>query len=180
MTWTSSATLPAWASQPDATYAIQATATDKAGNTFTGNAVSFTLDDSGPILASVTTPAGGSVLRTATVPATFGGNVADNGGSGGVGLNANSTTFTLQSSIGNLYWNGLSWQATPFALAATNIATTGGAVTTWTSNATLPTWSSQPDAVYTIQATATDLAGDSFTGSAASFTLDNTGPSSPR
>ncbi len=94
-TWTSSASLPVWAaSQSDAVYTIQATATDRDGNTFSGTAVSFTLDDTGPVTASVTTPAGGSSFRAATVPAAFSGIVADN--SGGVGLYANSTTFTLQ------------------------------------------------------------------------------------
>src|SRR5207248_923116 len=83
--WTSSATMPTWASQSDGTYTVQATATDQAGNTFTGTAVSFTLDNTSPTTASVTTPAGGSLFRTATVPATFSGSVADN--TGGVGLN---------------------------------------------------------------------------------------------
>src|SRR5205823_2487139 len=94
-TWTSNATLPSWASQADSTYTVQATATDAVGNTFTGTAVSFTLDSTAPATASVTTPAGGSSFRAASVPASFSGSVADN--SSGVGLNANSTTFTLDS-----------------------------------------------------------------------------------
>src|SRR5439155_11207059 len=98
-TWPSSAALPAWASQADGTYTVQATATDAVGNTFTGTAVSFTLDSSAPATASVTTPAGGSSFRASTVPASFSGSVADN--SGGVGLNANSTTFTLKRSTDN-------------------------------------------------------------------------------
>src|SRR5207248_2761410 len=103
-TWTSSATLPTWASQSDGTYTIQVTATDAVGNTFAGTAVSFTLDSTAPSTASVTTPAGGSSFRAATVPASFSGSVADN--TGGVGLAANSTTFTLKRSSDNNYWTG--------------------------------------------------------------------------
>src|SRR5207245_249970 len=140
-TWTSTATLPSWAVQADATYTVQATATDKAGNTLTGSAVSFTLDSTAPATASVTTPAGGSSFRAGTVPASFGGGVADN--SGGIGLNANSTTFTLQRSSDSKFWNGSAWQAGAFALVATNVATTGSTAATWTSNVTLPTWASE-------------------------------------
>ena len=81
-------------------------ATDKVGNTFTGAAVSFTLDKTAPATASVTTPAGGSSFRAAAVPASFSGSVADN--TGGVGLNANSTTFTLRRGD-SFYWTGSGW-----------------------------------------------------------------------
>ena len=173
-TWTSSAKLPTWSSQSDGTFTVQATATDKGGNAFTGTAVSFTLDNVAPTTASVTTPAGGSRFRASTVPATFSGGVADN--SGGAGLNANSTTFTLQRSSDNSYWTGSAWQAAVFNLATTHGATTGNTAATWTDNVTLPTWSSQSDGTYTIQVKATDKAGNSFTGAAVSFTLDKTAP----
>src|SRR5207247_1209495 len=91
--WSSSATMPAWASQSDGTYTARATATDKVGNTFSGSAVSFTLQNVAPATASVTTPADGSLYRAATVPAGFSGSAAER--NGGDGLNANSTTFTL-------------------------------------------------------------------------------------
>src|SRR5262249_47427188 len=55
--WTSSAALPAWPSQADGTYTVQATATDLAGNTFTGAAASFTLDYTPSTLGNATTPA---------------------------------------------------------------------------------------------------------------------------
>src|SRR5206468_11660674 len=161
-TWTSSATLPSWASQSDGTYTVQATATDAVGNTFTGTAVSFTLDNTAPATASVTTPASGSAFTAASVPATFSGSVADN--SGGVGLAANSTTFTLQRGSDGLYWTGSGWQAAAFSLAATNTATSGGTAATWTSSAALPAWACQSDGTYTIQATATDKAGNTVTG----------------
>src|SRR5207249_744216 len=172
--WTSSATMPAWASQSDGTYTARATATDKVGNTFTGNAVSFTLQNVAPATASVTTPADGSLYRAATVPAGFSGNAAE--GNGGAGLNANSTTFTLQRSSDNFYRTGSAWQAGVFNLATSHSATTGNTVAVWTSSATLPTWSSQTDGAYTVRATATDIAGNSFMGSPVSFTLDKTAP----
>src|SRR5207237_897482 len=117
----------------DGPYAIQATATELVGNTFTGTAVSFTLDSTAPSTASVTTPAGGSSFRPATVPASFSGSAADN--TGGVGLAANSTTFTLQRGSDGLYWTGSAWQAAAFSLAASNSATTGSTAATWTSSA---------------------------------------------
>ena len=176
-TWTSNVTLPNWSAEVDGTtYTVQAIATDKAGNTFSGAAISFTLDSTAPVTASVTTPAGGNFFSASGVP-TFSGSVADN--TGGGGLSANGTTFTLQSTNGpnvGQYWNGAGWQATPFHLSATNAATTAGASAIWTSSATMPSWSAQPDATYAIQATATDKAGNTFTGSAVSFILDNTGP----
>src|SRR5439155_34102 len=127
-----------------------------------------------PITASVTTPANGSAFRPATVPASFSGSAADN--SGGVGLSANSTTFTLQRSSDSFYWTGSTWQAGVANLATTHSATTGNTAAAWTSSATLPTWSSQTDGTYTVQAKATDKAGNTFTGTAVSFTLDNTAP----
>src|SRR5438876_787225 len=175
VTWTSSGTLPTWSSQSDGTFTVKATATDKAGNTFTGAVVTFTLDKTNPITASVTTPASGSSYGAAGVPASWSGSAADN--SGGVGLNANSTTFTLQRSSDSLYWTGSAWQAGAANLATTHAATTSGTAATWTSSATLPTWSSQSEGAYTVQATATDKVGNTFTGSASTFTLDATAPS---
>jgi len=48
----------------------------------------------------------------------FSGSVADSA-TGGSGLAANSTTFTLQRPNSD-YWNGSAWQAAAFNLAATN------------------------------------------------------------
>src|SRR5207249_7929902 len=141
--WADNVTLPTWSSQTDGTYIVQAKATDKAGNTFMGSAITFTLDKTPPT-ASVTTPASGSNYTAATVPATCSGTAADN--SGGAGLNANSTTFTLQRSTDNFYWTGSAWQSAVFNLATTHSATTGNTTASWTSTATMPTWSSQADA----------------------------------
>ena len=172
-TWTSSATLPAWNSQSDGIYTVQATATDKAGNSFTGPSISFTLDNSAPTTASVTTPADGAGFRGATVPPTFSGTAADN--AGGTGLAADSTTFTLRDA-GGRYWNGLIWQALPATLSTTNGATVGDTSVTWTSAMTPPAWADQPDGVYTVQATAVDRAGNLLAGPAVSFSLDNSAP----
>src|SRR5207244_12202974 len=112
---------------------------------------------------------------SATLPASCSGSAADN--SGGSGLNADSTTFTLQRGADSLYWNGSTWQSGSFALAATNGATTGNTAATWTSNTTLPTWASQSDGTFTVQATATNKAGNTLTGTALTFTLENATPS---
>ena len=62
--------------------------------------------------------------------------------------------------------------------ATLNAATTGSTASPWTSNVAMPVWSgaATPDGTYTIQATATDKAGNTFTGSAITFTLDKTNP----
>src|SRR5207245_167541 len=134
--WTSNATMPAWTSQAEGTYTVAAAATDKVGNAFT-SAISFTLDTTAPS-ASVTAPASGSTYRSATMPASFTGGAGDN--SGGVGLSANSTTFTLQRASDGLYWTGTAWQAGTFDLATTHNATTGGNTAAWTSSITMPAW----------------------------------------
>src|SRR5207249_6241884 len=154
--WTDNVSLPSWSSQADGTYTVQAKATDKDGNTFTGTAVSFTLDKTAPSSA-VTSLVDGSVYGALTAPSSFGGTAADN--NGGVGLNANSTTFTLRRRSDNFYWTGLAWQSASFNLATAHSATTSNTVAVWTSNVTMPTWSSQVDATYDVTATATDKVG---------------------
>src|SRR5439155_24905084 len=108
---------------------------NNAGLPFTApNTASVRVDTTVPATAAVTAPANASVLRAATVPSFFKGNAADN--SGGVGLNSNSTTFTLKRSA-DAYWTGTAWQAGAFPLATSHGSTTGNASTTWTSSATL-------------------------------------------
>src|SRR2546427_3004926 len=108
------------------------------------------------------------------MPSSFSGSAADN--SGGVGLNANSTPFTLQRGADSFYWTGSAWQSAAFSLATTHSAQQGGQAVAWTSNASLPAWGSQSDGTYTVTATETDAAGNNFTGAGVSFTLDNTTP----
>src|SRR5207237_281862 len=92
--------------------------------------------------------------------------------SGGAGLAANSTTFTLRRRSDNQYWNGTAFQVAVFNLATTHSATTGSTSAIWTSNVTMPVWASQTDGAYTIQARATDKAGNILPGAGATFTLD--------
>src|SRR5206468_70825 len=129
----------------------------------TGSATTtVTKDTTPPTAASTTTPANGGTFRPASVPASFSGSVADN--NNGVGLTANSTTFRLQRGSDNFYWTGSVWQPGVFNLGATNGATTGNTAATWTSSATLPTWASESDGSYSVQATATDKVGNTFAG----------------
>ncbi|MEI7815482.1 MAG: Ig-like domain repeat protein, partial [Coriobacteriia bacterium] len=170
--WTGSATMPNWGTSVEGTYTVQATATDKAANTFTGTAITFNLDRTGPATASVTSPVDESAYKPADMP-TFSGEAADN--AGGAGIGADSTKFTLQRPNGD-FWNGSGWQLASFDLTATNAATSGGTSATWTSSATMPDWSTSAEGTYTVQATATDKAGNTFTGGAITFNLDKTGP----
>ena len=174
-TWTSNFTMPTWSGETAGTYTVIARATDLAGITATSSATTFTLDRTNPATASVTSPTA-TTYRGATVPATFTGSAADN--AGGVGLAANTATVTLQRASDSKYWDGVSaWQVGVANLATTHLSTTSGTATTWTSSFTMPTWATEADGAYTVQATATDRAGNSVTGTAVSFTLDNTAPS---
>src|SRR5207244_5832709 len=128
----------------------------------------FTIENTAPITASVTAPVSGTVYGPTTMPATFSGSAADNSGGG---LAANSTTFTLQRSSDNNYWTGSAWQAAVFNLATTHSATTGNTAAAWTDNVTLPTWSSQTDGTYIVQAKGTEKAGNKFTGVAYTINL---------
>src|SRR5439155_1328930 len=85
------------------------TATDTAGNPAlaAGPSATFTVDNTAPTTASVTTPADGGFFQAAGMPTSFSGSVADN--FGGSGLNTNSTTFTLQRGSDNFYWTGSTW-----------------------------------------------------------------------
>ncbi|MFL5798727.1 MAG: hypothetical protein ACJ77A_12450, partial [Actinomycetota bacterium] len=168
ITWTYAFAAPA-----DDSYSARATASDSGGSTTQATPNTFTIDSTNPATASVTTPADAASYNGTTVPATFSGSAADN--SSGSGLNANSTTFTLQRPDGQ-YWTGSAWQVAAFNLATTHSITTGNTAATWSDNVVLPTWSSQPDGSYTVQAKATDKAGNTFTGSAITFTLDASKP----
>ncbi|HMI99090.1 MAG TPA: S8 family serine peptidase, partial [Gaiellaceae bacterium] len=135
ITWTYAFAAPA-----DGSYTVRAQGSDSGGSA-TSSAATFTIDNTGPTTASVTTPANGGLFRAATVPAAFGGSAADN--TGGAGLNVNSTTFTLQRPD-NQYWTGSAWQAAAFNLGTTHGATTGDTAATWADNVAMPTWASQP------------------------------------
>src|SRR5207244_2376060 len=159
-----------YAALSEASHTFQVKATDQAGNTdATPAGYTWTIDSTSPITALVTTPVDGAANQAGSVPASFGGSIADNGG--GVGMNANSTTFTLQRGSDDQYWNGSGWQAAVANLATTHGATIGSTAATWTDNVVLPAWSSEAAGAYTVQAKATDKAANTFTGSAVTFTL---------
>jgi hypothetical protein len=175
--WSRSTGLPSGANLADGSYTARSVATDSVGNVQTTVTTSnFTVESTAPATTSVTSPVDGAVYTASTVPATFSGSAADN--AGGLGLNTNSTAFTLQRAIDGFYWNGTTWQAAMFNLAATNSATTSGTATTWTDNVTLPVWSSEAVTAYTVRATATDKAGNSFTGNTVTFSTGGIAPTS--
>src|SRR5829696_5057627 len=159
----------------EGSYVVHAKATDDGGTSTTSD-LTFTIDNTNPITASGEAPANSAIYSASTVPTSFSGKVADN--AGGAGLLATSTTVTLRRNADGLYWNGTSFSsASPTNLAVTSqAATTGNTEAAWSKNSGLPTWSGQNSGAYTVQAKATDKAGNSFTGTAITFTLDNTAP----
>ncbi|MBI2832519.1 MAG: Ig-like domain repeat protein [Chloroflexi bacterium] len=109
--------------------------------------------------------------RASTMPAAFSGTAADD--ATGMGLNANSATFTLRRGSDSQYWTGSAWQAGAAWLATSHAATAGGASVNWTNSAAMPAWA---DGSYTVQARAIDKYSNTTTGAAVSFTFDSTAP----
>ncbi|MEI6622729.1 MAG: hypothetical protein WCP28_12565, partial [Actinomycetes bacterium] len=151
------------------TYDIDARGMDSIGNLeFATTATDVTIDNVSPVTASVTDPVDLAAYRSGTMPATFSGSAADN--TGGSGLAADSTYFTLKNPSGK-YWDGTSWETWITGLGTTHSATTSGTVVTWSSAILMPDWSAADEGTYTVQATATDRADNAFTGTAITFFL---------
>jgi len=121
-------------------------------------------DTTDPVVASVTTPSDGAYYKASSMPSAFSGWAADN--SGGSGLAANSTTFTLQRGSDSAYWDGTDWVESETWLATTHDATSDGSTVTWTDAIDLPTWA---DGTYAAQAKAIDTEGNTYTGAAVTF-----------
>lgn len=169
--WTKNAVIPSLTDLTDGiTYTFAVTVTDRAENT---NTSSFALlYDNVPEVASVTSPADGSFSSTAF---TVSGSAADN--EGGIGLAADSTTYTFVQASDGQYWNGTGWQVGAVSLASTHSATTGSNPVTWTPAAggQPPSAGNMTDGTYYITATATNGNG-SYTGSTVSAMYDGTAP----
>ena len=75
-----------------------------------------------------------------------------------------------------MYWNGSAWQVGPFSLSTTHGATTGNTSAASSDAVALPNWATEANGTFTVQATATDKAGNTFTGASSTFTLDTTAP----
>src|SRR5439155_15739253 len=95
-------TLPTWSTESAGTYAVQAKATDKAGNTFTGNAVTFTLL-APPALGSAATASdtnGNATLQVTNVSASVGRTVFVEIA---MSPTSSSSNVTVTDSAGNTY-----------------------------------------------------------------------------
>lgn len=105
-----------------------------------------TVDSTRPTVA-ITSPVSGATLA---VLDNIHGTASDN--PGGSGLKA--VTFTLRRNVDGLYWNGISWLATPVSLPARL------ARDQWTPAGSLPTGGALPNGGYTLSASVVDLAGN--------------------
>ena len=127
------------------------------------------IDANAPDTASVTTPADGATYNATSMPTTFSGQVGDD--ANGAGMDANSATFYIKK--GSEYWNGTSWTTVTW-LATTHTATIDDSEVAWTDAITLPSWTDGQ--TYEVKAKATDKAGNTFEGTAVTFTYDTTTP----
>ena len=128
--------------------------------TTTSTSVVFQKDTGTPSTASVTEP---SADPFGSLP-TIGGLIADN--SGGQGIAADSTTFSIYWISDDSYWDGSSWSVGPISLPASHPATTDGSAVGWRRNTSLPAPADLTAGnTYTVSVTATDRAGNSTTNS---------------
>lgn len=127
-----------------------------------------TVPDKGQPSVEVTSHIHNSSYTTTTVPNFVKGSSADN--SAGFGLNANSTTFTLQRISNGQYWNGSSWAESLFNLPTAHPETTLGARVTWKSVSALPVFSVDN---YILIATATDKSSNKTSASEVRFSVSS-------
>lgn len=130
-------------------------------------------DTTDPSSVTITSHTNGTNYTTITAPLLVTGTSADN--STGIGLNANSTTFTLKRDSDSKYWNGSAWVSVATPLSTTHSATNIDNVASWTSAVDLPPFS--PD-TYTIVATAVDKSGNSLSSNPVVFSASSS-PSIP-
>lgn len=134
----------------DGTYKARAIATDNVDDQTTSAAVSFTIDTGAPTTVAMTSPANNSLLATSTP--TLIANVADNSGGSGIA----NVQFQI-SSDGGATWTNAGAPDTLFQYL-------------YTFDTPLA------DGSYQSRAVATDLAGNTTTSAAVTFTLDNVVP----
>ncbi|MCA9388187.1 hypothetical protein KC644_00315 [Candidatus Berkelbacteria bacterium] len=123
-------------------------------------------DDAGPGLAIITSHTNGASYTQTTLPTIVTGDAADD--AAGLGLAANSTSFTLLRVSDGLYWNGAAWAAGPTHLGTTHPATNVDTVANWSDAVTLPVFNAGN---YTLAARATDKAGNILDGPPVTFTV---------
>src|SRR5437762_1922139 len=91
--------MPPWASESAGAYTVQARATDKAGNTFTGSAVSFTLlSNTAAPAGTVADTSGASSLQITNVTSAVGRTQFVE-----VAMEATTSNVTVTDSAGNTY-----------------------------------------------------------------------------
>ena len=146
-TWTSQGSPWATTGVTDGLYDLRVVTTDVAGNSFTSGATTMRVDNSAPA-GSVTAPTDGASIR-ASIAVTS--NSTDAGGSG-VG------TVTFQRSpLGLGSWTTINSDAlAPYSIAFDTTAVVDGQ--------------------YDLRAVTTDLAGNSFTSTLVTVTVDNAAP----
>lgn len=141
-------------------YSLRATGTDTAGNSAYSNTTTFYVDPNAPSVLSVDSPASGASVSSLS---SISGTVSD--ASDGSGIL--SVTCQLKRNTDGYYWTGSAWSSNANALACTLSGTK------WTSNPNMPTGTNLRTGNYTINATATDKAGNTKTVNS-SFTVSST------
>src|ERR1041385_1348820 len=74
----------AFAVPANGSYLVRSKASDNGGTETPGAGNTFTIENTAPITASVTTPVNGTLYGPTTMPANFSGSAADNSGGGGL------------------------------------------------------------------------------------------------
>ncbi|WP_406700496.1 Ig-like domain-containing protein [Singulisphaera sp. Ch08] len=162
---------PTWsytfARPADGSYSIQATATDLAGNATASSSVGFVVDTQTPTVAIAAPVAAGNYSAAGSGVHQWTGSVSGTASDAGpAGLS--TVKLSIVRGSDGYFWNGTSFVSSGSPLLVT--ATISGS--TWTYAFARPA-----DGSYSVQATATDLAGNTTTSSSIGFAVDTQAPS---
>ncbi|MCK5493434.1 MAG: hypothetical protein KAJ14_10030, partial [Candidatus Omnitrophica bacterium] len=167
-----SATTIQYTGQPEGSRTVYVKVKDNVGNEGSEESASVVIDITTPATASISSPAKTSYLSLDAIPSVFRGDIGDNIGGSGVGIN--QAVFYIRKLSGgtSYYWDGIDWDATTEKwLATTHSVADSNNTSLWNDNIVFPVWEDKE--TYFIRVKAVDKAGNIFKGSENPFIYDS-------
>ena len=169
--WVSATTIQ-YTGQPEGNRTVRVKVKDNVGNEGSEESVAVVIDITTPATASISSPAKTSYISLDAIPSVFRGDLGDNIGGSGVGIN--QAVFYIRKLSGgiNYYWDGTDWDATTEQwLATTHSVADSNDTSLWNDNIVFPVWMDKE--TYFIRVKAVDKAGNIFRGSESPFIYDS-------